>query len=90
MQHEQVVPKSYPINLIDKDWSKRKLYFVSPTKSVPDMIHDMEVREDDVWLVTNGKSGTTWMQELLWLLMNDCDFEAALGDHLEVRSPFLE
>ncbi|EDW01049.1 sulfotransferase 1A3 [Drosophila grimshawi] len=90
MQCEQVTPKSYPVNLIDKDWSERKLYFWSPAKSFPAMIHDMEVKEDDVWIVTNPKCGTTWMQELAWLLLNDCDFEAALSKDLELRSPFLE
>jgi Sulfotransferase domain len=40
----------------------------------------------------NGKnfsSGTTWVQEILWLLVNDCDFDGAKQD-LEKRSPFLE
>ncbi|KAH8290273.1 hypothetical protein KR054_001544 [Drosophila jambulina] len=50
----------------------------------------MELREDDVWIVTLPKSGTTWMQELLWLLLNNCDFEGALSTHQELRSPFLE
>ncbi|KAH8416080.1 hypothetical protein KR222_007715 [Zaprionus bogoriensis] len=90
MQLEQITPKSYPVNLIDKDWTQRKLYFMGPVKSFPQMVHDMQVLEDDVWLVTNPKSGTTWMQELLWLLMNDCNFEAALAKDLELRTPFLE
>ncbi|XP_060651475.1 uncharacterized protein LOC132788162 [Drosophila nasuta] len=90
MNFDQFTPKSYPVNLIDKDWTQRKLYFLSPAKSVPDAIHDMEVFEDDVWIVTNPKSGTTWMQELVWLLMNDCNFEAALTKDLELRSPYLE
>ncbi|XP_060654115.1 LOW QUALITY PROTEIN: sulfotransferase 1E1-like [Drosophila nasuta] len=90
MQYEEVTPKSYPVNLIQKDWTKRKLYFRSPAKLLPAAIHDMEVFEDDVWIVTNPKSGTTWMQELVWLLMNDCNFEAALSKDQELRSPFLE
>ncbi|KAH8416081.1 hypothetical protein KR222_007714 [Zaprionus bogoriensis] len=90
MEFERITPKNYPVNLIDKDWNKRKLFFESPAKSFPDMIHNMEVRDDDVWVITNHKSGTTWMQELLWLLMNDCNFEAALAKDLELRSPFLE
>ncbi|KAM8711743.1 hypothetical protein ACLKA7_012280 [Drosophila subpalustris] len=83
MEYEQVTPKSYPVNLIKKDWTKRKLYYRSPSKSVPAMIHEMEILADDVWIVTNPKCGTTWMQELVWLLMNDCDFEAALAKDLE-------
>ncbi len=34
--------------------------------------------------------GTTWMQELVWLVVNDCDFEMAKKTQLTIRSPFLE
>ena len=34
--------------------------------------------------------GTTWTQEMLWLMANDCDFEAAGKKTLTLRSPFLE
>ncbi|XP_034102120.1 sulfotransferase 1E1-like [Drosophila albomicans] len=90
MEYDEVTPKSYPVNLIKKDWTQRKLYFRSPAKSMPEAIHDMEVLDDDIWVITNPKSGTTWMQELVWLLMNDCNFEAALSKDLELRSPYLE
>lgn len=90
MELERVFAKSYPVNLIDKDWSKRKLFLWRALNKFPDIIHDMRVREDDVWIVTIPKSGTTWMQELLWLLMHDCDFETALSMDLDKRSPFLE
>ncbi|XP_068158258.1 luciferin sulfotransferase [Drosophila tropicalis] len=90
MERERVTPKSYPINLIDKDWSKRELYFKKDSTDFLDKVHDLNVRDDDVWIVTYPKCGTTWMQELLWLLMNDCDFETALATDQEIRSPFME
>ncbi len=34
-------------------------------------------------------SGTTWTQELVWLIANDCDFEGA-KKKLNDRSPFIE
>ena len=34
--------------------------------------------------------GTTWTQELVWLLVNNCDTEAAVKTMLLDRSPFLE
>lgn len=34
--------------------------------------------------------GTTWTQELVWLVANDCDFNEASAQLLSVRSPFLE
>ncbi|XP_020799212.1 estrogen sulfotransferase-like [Drosophila serrata] len=91
MQRVQVTPRTYPTELIDKDWSKRKItHRYVKIQEFIDVIHDMEIREDDVWVVTLPKSGTTWMQELLWLLLNNCDFEGALSTHQELRSPFLE
>ncbi|XP_060657889.1 sulfotransferase 1E1-like [Drosophila nasuta] len=90
MEYEEVTPKSYPVNLIKKDWTQRKLYYTSPAKSMPNAIYNMEVLDNDIWIVTNPKSGTTWIQELVWLLMNDCNFETALSKDLELRSPYLE
>ena len=37
--------------------------------------HPLDAR--DVWLVTPPKCGTTWTQEMVWLLANDLDYEAA-------------
>jgi len=53
-------------------------------------VHDMKLRDDDVWVVTLPKCGTTWMQELSWLLLNNFDFAGALAKDQELRSPFLE
>ena len=38
-----------------------------------DRIYDMEVREDDVWIVSYPKSGTTWAIETVWMVINDVD-----------------
>ncbi|XP_017836636.2 sulfotransferase 1E1-like [Drosophila busckii] len=90
MELMQITPPSYPVNLIAKDWSERPLYLASPMREFPAMIHDMEVLPDDVWLVSYPKTGTTWLQEMLWLLLNGLDFTAALSKDLELRSPYLE
>ena len=51
-------------------------------------IYNFELRPDDVWIVTYPKCGTTWTQELLWLIMNNVDFENA-NPYVYERSPFL-
>ncbi|XP_005189561.4 sulfotransferase 1E1 [Musca domestica] len=83
-------PARYPTNLLQKDWSKRKLHYGTDRLDYIKKVHDVEVLPDDVWLVTLPKCGTTWMQELLWLVMNNFDFETAKREHLELRSPYME
>jgi len=53
-------------------------------------ILNMKVRPDDVWIITPPKCGTTWTQEITWLLMNKADTVTAKEKDLFSRSPFLE
>ncbi|XP_061713624.1 luciferin sulfotransferase-like isoform X2 [Cydia pomonella] len=55
-----------------------------------DKFRNMAVRPDDVWVTTFPRSGTTWTQELVWLLMNDLDFDTALKIPLSSRYNTLE
>ena len=58
-------------------------------EKLADRIYDMEVREDDVWIVSYPKSGTTWAIETVWMVINDVDIE--LGNSPQMtRCPFLE
>ena len=38
---------------------------------------NFEVHEDDIYIITPPKCGTTWMQEIVWLMNNDVDLERA-------------
>ncbi|XP_046666511.1 sulfotransferase 1A2-like [Homalodisca vitripennis] len=53
-------------------------------------ILDLEVREDDIWVISFPKCGSTWTQEMVWLLKNDIDFEKAKSKYLYTRFPFLD
>ncbi|RUS70421.1 hypothetical protein EGW08_021820 [Elysia chlorotica] len=53
-------------------------------------IHTFDVREDDIWVVTYPKSGTTWVQEIVYLLMNDLDTEKASRTNISLRFPYFE
>lgn len=53
-------------------------------------VRRLEVRPDDVWIITYPKCGTTWTQEMVWLLMHDLDFDTAKKVRLIERSPFME
>lgn len=52
--------------------------------------YNMTLRPDDTWVVTFPRSGTTWTQEMVWLINNDVDYEGALNEKLTDRFPFLE
>lgn len=53
-------------------------------------VKKMEVYEDDIWVVTFPKCGTTWTQEMVWLVNNDLNYEEASRVNLNDRYPFLE
>lgn len=48
-----------------------------------------KIRPDDTFVLSFPKSGTTWTQEMVWLIANDCDFTGAKA-FLRERFPFLE
>ena len=52
-------------------------------------IKSFEVREDDIWIVTFPKCGTTWTQELVWTLVNDVDDQKGKVP-LYIRSPWID
>ena len=53
-------------------------------------LKNWQVRQDDVYVLTFPKNGTTWTQELVWLLQNECNFEVAKNTTLTNRFPFLD
>ncbi|XP_043787856.1 sulfotransferase 1E1-like [Apis laboriosa] len=52
--------------------------------------YNFKARPDDIWVLSYPRSGTTWTQELVWLLSNDLDFKRARTELLTERFPFLE
>ncbi|KAJ9573813.1 hypothetical protein L9F63_008795 [Diploptera punctata] len=59
-------------------------------KNHVERVRQLEVRPDDVWIITYPKCGTTWTQEMTWLLLNNLDFNTAKNIRLIERSPFME
>ena len=53
-------------------------------------IKNFKAREDDIWISSFPKCGTTWTQEMVWNIMNDVDTEQAKKSKLDQRIPFLE
>ncbi|XP_054263438.1 luciferin sulfotransferase-like isoform X2 [Macrosteles quadrilineatus] len=53
-------------------------------------IRNLEVREDDVWVVSFPKCGSRLTQEMVWLLSNNLDYGEAKNTVLYKRFVFLE
>ena len=54
-------------------------------------IWNLKPREDDIWLVTYPKCGTTMSQELLWQMSRGCNVNSEESKtQLFTRSPFIE
>ena len=47
------------------------------TEDLMEELYNYPLDERDVWVVTPPKCGTTWSQEMIWLIANDLDYEGA-------------
>ncbi|XP_022238780.1 sulfotransferase 1C4-like isoform X2 [Limulus polyphemus] len=53
-------------------------------------VSNFEAKEDDIYLVSYPKTGTTWAQELVYIINSDLNFSAAKSTPLNERFPYLE
>ncbi|XP_013146423.1 PREDICTED: sulfotransferase 1C4-like [Papilio polytes] len=68
----------------------KKYLLISEYKNEAANIYNMPVRSDDIFIVTYPRSGTTWTQEIVWLLASDLDYYTAANTPLQARSVFIE
>ncbi|CAH4037222.1 sulfotransferase 1B1-like [Pieris brassicae] len=52
--------------------------------------YNMAIRPSDIFVTSYPRSGTTWTQELVWMVANDLDYETSNAIPLTERYPFLE
>ncbi|EFN86019.1 Sulfotransferase family cytosolic 1B member 1 [Harpegnathos saltator] len=52
-------------------------------------IRNLKVYEDDIWMVSFPRTGSHWMQEMIWCIGNNFDYEKSRVSFLE-RCPLLE
>lgn len=71
-------------------WSIDPCFLPYPFENVAERIVNLSVRPDDVWIVTFPKCGTTWAQEMIWLICNNLDYDTSAKVKLVERFPFLE
>ncbi|KAF5286554.1 hypothetical protein FQA39_LY16237 [Lamprigera yunnana] len=58
-------------------------------KQYEEKLDKFEVRESDIYLIAHPKTGSTWAQELLWLISHNFDYEGAKENVVE-RFPNIE
>ncbi|XP_013109277.2 sulfotransferase 1 family member D1 [Stomoxys calcitrans] len=75
---------------LSKNWLDSWCSMPAHSQTVLKDLLNYNVRSDDIFVVTFMKSGTTWMQEAVWLLMNNLDFKQSNQLSITQRSPFLE
>lgn len=64
-------------------------YFVTEALDL-EAINNFEIFDDDIFIITPPKSGTTWMQEIVWLLKNQINVQKSKVTNQFYRIPFLE
>ncbi|XP_052888204.1 luciferin sulfotransferase-like [Anopheles moucheti] len=92
-KHYRLIRRSLPILDGDKQSPKHgDQWCIMIEKFLPLLkpIQQLQVYADDVWVITFPKCGTTWTQEMVWLLNNNLDYARAAKLTLEERFPFLE
>lgn len=77
----------FPNNFIDAGYG-----CVLPQKyrEISAQIRDFEIRPDDVFMCSYPRTGSTWLQEMIWLLINDLNYDVAKNTIQQVRIPLLE
>lgn len=75
---------------LNKDWSKRNWTISSYFPKYVKKTLNFEIQNDDIWILGQQKTGKTWLQEIIWLITNNFDFEKAMNTNIYDRTENLE
>lgn len=53
-------------------------------------VENLKVYSDDIWMLCYPKTGSTWAEEMIWLLNNNLDFQTARNVLQTERFPYFE
>ncbi|XP_059616744.1 luciferin sulfotransferase-like [Phlebotomus argentipes] len=90
LDFKRVQPLSRPLESCTANWEMKPCLLPSLYNEWADDILNFKVRKDDVFVVTFPKCGTTWTQEMVWMIGNDLDFERGKKTPLPERFPQIE
>ncbi|KAF5302061.1 hypothetical protein FQR65_LT08611 [Abscondita terminalis] len=86
---EKTLTEEDVLNSEMSDIFKRTRYDSNKEKKMWNEVKELEVKNSDVFLIGHAKSGTTWAQEMIWLIVNDLNFEGA-KTFVDERIPVME
>lgn len=78
---------------LTKEQCKKFCNTVLPLKHAQylDQIKNLEIFDDDTWVITYPKCGTTWTQEAVWQICTGVDLDSDTSkESLGKRFPFME
>ncbi|XP_037046910.1 sulfotransferase 4A1-like [Bradysia coprophila] len=87
--HILIKPLSRPNTALGRDFDVKSCFMPSTFRPFADGIYHFDVKPDDVWILGFPGSGVQ-LEEIVWLILNDYDFEKATTTPLEGRTSFLE
>ncbi|XP_047505340.1 luciferin sulfotransferase-like [Pieris napi] len=68
----------------------KRYLFPSGYKELGPQYYNFKLRSDDIFIVGLPRSGTTWSQEMIWLLNNNLDYDRAKATVLSERIPTID
>lgn len=88
--HILIRPLSRPNTSLGRDFDVKSCFMPSTFRQFSDGIYHFDVKANDVWILGFPGSGVRQLQEIVWLILNDYDFDKATSSPLEERTSFLE
>lgn len=85
-----IKPLSRPNTSLGRDFDVKSCFMPTTFRQFADGIYHFDVKSDDVWVLGFPESGIRQIQEIVWLILNDYNFDKATITPLDERSPFLE
>lgn len=88
--HILIKPLSRPNTSLGRDFDVKSCFMPSTFRQFADGIYHFDVKSDDVWILGFPESGVRQIQEIVWLILNDFNFDKAAITPLEERTSYLE
>lgn len=83
-------PKPNPSTPLGPNWKFEPTFLPAKSRRYMHQIENFTVKPTDIWSITFPKCGSTWSQEMIWLLNNNLDYDVAKAKSIFERYEYLE